>query len=105
MWLLLKRLYLNHFCRFSYSTADERLVVNASELELISTIRLDDRKDIQFVKSAWSILHSELKARALPPLEGNNKGRKGSYTYNVHFEGRLEWKGQNEMLSDVGIRG
>ena len=38
-------------------------------------MKLDDRKDIQSVKLAWSIWHSVLKARPLPPLEGNNKGR------------------------------
>ena len=32
-------------------------------------MRLDDRKDIKSVKSVWSILHSELKALVLPPLE------------------------------------
>ena len=30
-------------------------------------------KDIQSVKSAWSILHSELKAHLLPLLVENNK--------------------------------
>ena len=95
MWLLLKHLYLNHFCRFSYSTADERLVVDASELELISTIRLDDRKDIQFVKSAWSILHSELKARALPPLRGIIKDVRG----HTHITSTLRegWSGKAKM--------
>ena len=43
-------------------------------LGLISSKRLDSRKDIQPVNSAWSILHSEFKAHVLPPLEGNNKG-------------------------------
>ena len=30
------------------------------------------RKDIQHVKSVWSVFHSELKANVLHPLEGNN---------------------------------
>lgn len=33
-------------------------------------------KRIQSVKSTWLILHSELKAHIIPPLEGNFKGRK-----------------------------
>ena len=37
---------------------------------------LDVRKDVQSVKSAWLILHSELKACFLLPLEENNEGRK-----------------------------
>ena len=37
---------------------------------------IDDRKVIQSVKSAWSILHSELKALVLRPLEENIKGWK-----------------------------
>ena len=32
-------------------------------------MRLDDTKDIKSVKSVRSILHSELKAPVLPPLE------------------------------------
>ena len=36
-------------------------------------MRLDERKDIQSVKSPRSILHSELKASVLLPLERNNK--------------------------------
>ena len=39
---------------------------------LISLMKLDVRKDIQSVKSAWSVLHAELKASVLPPLWGNN---------------------------------
>ena len=30
-------------------------------------MKLDGKKDSQRVKSAWSILDSELKARVLPP--------------------------------------
>ena len=42
------------------------------------------KKDIQSVKSAWSILHSELKAHVLPPLEENNKGRKRKKHTHTH---------------------
>ena len=52
------------------------LFVRASGIGLISSMRLDGRKDIQSGKSAWSVLHSELKTRVLPLLEGNNKGPK-----------------------------
>ena len=31
------------------------------------SLRLDSRKDIQSVKSAWSVLHTEVKVHVLPP--------------------------------------
>ena len=57
----------------------ERLYVfvpRDSGLKLISAMRLDYRKDLQSVKSVSSILYLELKADVLPPLVGNNVGRK-----------------------------
>ena len=39
-------------------------------------MRSDGRKDIQSVKSAWSILLSDFKANVLPSLEGSNKRHK-----------------------------
>ena len=50
---------------------DERIYVfalRASVLGLITSMRLDGRKDIQSLKSAWSILYAELKAHVLPSL-------------------------------------
>ena len=44
--------------------------------KLISSFRLDGRQTIQSVILAWSILYSELKAKVLPPLEGDNKRHK-----------------------------
>ena len=44
----------------------------------ISLIRLDGKKIFQSVKSAWSVLHAELKVSALPPLWGNNKDRRAN---------------------------
>ena len=45
-------------------------------------MRLDGRKDFQFVKSAGSVLHAELKARILrPTLEEQEKGLKR--THNI----------------------
>ena len=47
--------------------------------EEIYPMRLDGRKDIWSVKSAWSVLSictESLKAPFLPPLEGSNKGCK-----------------------------
>ena len=35
-------------------------------------MRLDSKKDIQFVKFSLVNLYSELKTSVLPPLEGNN---------------------------------
>ena len=40
-----------------------------SGLRLISSMRLDDGKDIQSAKSAWLVLHSKLKSPVLPPQE------------------------------------
>ena len=37
---------------------------------------VDGSKDISFLKSAWSILYSELKAHVLLPIEGNSEGSK-----------------------------
>ena len=49
---------------------------------LITSMRLDDRKDIQSIKSAWSILDLELTAHVLLtypcPLNGNTKGHKAN---------------------------
>ena len=61
---------------FQLFCAEERLKVSAlrtSVLRLISSIMLYGRKDIQYVKSAWSVLHAELKARVPPLLKGNTK--------------------------------
>lgn len=55
-----------------------------SRLGLISSMRLDGRKDTQFVKSVWSILHSELKTHILPLLVQNNKGRTNTHTH-IHI--------------------
>ena len=49
----------------------------ASGSGLIFSMRLHDRKCIQSVKSVRSVLHSELKIRALTPL---NEGKKGCKT-------------------------
>ena len=51
------------FCECFYVFA-----LKTSALGLISFVRLDGREDIQSLKSAWSVLHSELKARVLSPL-------------------------------------
>ena len=66
----------------SRTSADGKLEVFAlrvSELGLISSMRLDGRKDIQSVKSAWSVLHAELKARVLPLYRGIAKDVKRTH--------------------------
>ena len=58
---------------------DEKVFVfmlRTSDLELVSSRRLDSGTNIQSVKSASSNFHSELKVVVLPPLEENNKRRK-----------------------------
>ena len=52
------------------------IALKASVLELISSVKVDGRKNIQFIKSAWSILYLELKSHVLPPIKDNNKGHK-----------------------------
>ena len=47
-------------------------------------MRSDGRKDIQSVKSAWSILHSDFKANVLPSLEGSNKRHKTNTHTDTH---------------------
>ena len=47
-------------------------------------MRLDNRMNIQSVKSAWFILHPELKVLAYPYLEGNNKGPKTDEHEVIH---------------------
>ena len=55
-------------------------MLRASGFEIISSKRLDDRKDMQSVKSAWTVLHSELKAHILTPLDRNNNRSKTTHT-------------------------
>ena len=56
----------------------------ASELGLISSVRLDGRKDISFVKPASLILYSGLKAHVLSPLKGNNNRCKTNAHTKIH---------------------
>ena len=51
-------------------------VFRVSGLGLISYRRSHDGKDIQSVKSTWSVLNSEITARTLRTLEGMIKGTK-----------------------------
>ena len=61
---------------FQLFHVDQRLwifTLRASVLELISSMRLDGTNDIQYVKSAWSVLHADVKACVLPRLQGTMK--------------------------------
>ena len=49
-------------------------------LGLISSMRLDGKKDIQFVKLAWSVLHAKLKSYVLPPISEINRENKTNIT-------------------------
>ena len=53
--------------------------LRASELKLISYVRLDGRKEFLSVKSAWSVLYGELKVRFLPHSRGITN--KDTYTH------------------------
>ena len=56
------------------------MLMRDSVLELISSMRLDSRKEIQSVKSAWSVLHAELKARVHPLNRGTINYVKRTHT-------------------------
>ena len=92
---ILKPLYPNQICLFSYSILMSGywswfFVLSASALGLFSSVRLDDRKDIQTVESAWSILHVEFnKTCILPFLEKNNKGHKTNIYPHIHTQSEL----------------
>ena len=60
------------------------LALKASVLELISSVKVDGRKNIQFIKSVWSILYLELKFQVLPPIKDNNKGHKTNTHTHTH---------------------
>ena len=59
-------------------------MLRASVLGLISSLRLNGRKDMQSIRSAWSVLYAELKARILLPLSENNKERKMNIRTHTH---------------------
>ena len=79
-------------------------VVNALNDKVISFIKkkTDGRKDIQFVKSAWSISSSELKAHVLPNLEENNKRRKTN-TKRINFLERGKILITTSLLEDFKL--
>ena len=47
-------------------------------------MRLDGTRDIQYAKSVWSILHSEVEAHILAPLLGRNAGHKANTDTQTH---------------------
>ena len=51
------------------------------EEHLWTALSVDGRKDIQSLKSDWSVFHAELKAQALVPLQWN-KGRKNNRVFH-----------------------
>ena len=71
------------FLSFELFHPDKKIQVfalKAFELGLISTMRLDGRRDIMSVKSTWSTLHPELKACVPPCPRGITKEIKQIYT-------------------------
>ena len=45
---------------------------------VFALVKVDDRKDIQLGKSAWSVLHSKFKAHFVPSLKENDKRRQAN---------------------------
>lgn len=73
-----KHLYLNHFAFFQLFDAERlfKFALSMSGLGLISSSRLDDKKDIL----------GHLKAHVLPCFQEHNRGRKtNSQTNNISF--------------------
>ena len=68
-WLCESIKYVNHYCLLAISYKLKVFVLNVSGLRLISSIRRYSRSGMQPVKSVWSILDFDLKARVLPSLE------------------------------------
>ena len=70
-------------------------------------MRLDDGKDIHCVKSAWSILHSELKAHILHPFEENKKGNQTNILNHMPEMRSTYWityqKCVSKLPADSGI--
>ena len=60
--------------------------LRGSGLGLISSMLLDGGKGIHSVKSARLTLRLQLKARVLPPLEGNNREPKMNTHTHIYFE-------------------
>ena len=66
---LIVKIAARNFARgYSIGERIQFFVLRASTLGLISSMRLDSKKDIQSVKSAWSVLRSQLKPQILLPL-------------------------------------
>ena len=68
-WLYESIKYVNHYCLLAISYKLKVFVLSVSGLRLTSCIRRYGRSGMQPVKSIWSILDFDLKARVLPSLE------------------------------------
>ena len=56
---------------------------------------------IESVKSAWSILHLELKACTLPPVDGIDKGHKMKRHTNAHAHTHTH----TQSKADIVVKG
>ena len=82
---LIKAFISKLFCLLSYSMLMKDFALVASRSGLTSSMKVDGRKDIHSVISAWSILYPEFTAHSLFPQVGNDKGRKT----NTHTQKEL----------------
>ena len=87
---LIKAFISKLFCLLSYSMLMKDFALVASRSGLTSSMKVDGRKDIQSVISAWSILYSDFTAHSLFPEVGNDKGRKT----NTHIERTVAYQFQ-----------
>lgn len=109
MWLAIsKHFYLNRLLRasllikgFQYLCWGQRLLVfmlRPTAFELISSMRLDSRKNIQSLKSAGSVLYAEPKVHILSPLQEINRGQKykvpcpvTTFLSDLNFFNSVKW--------------
>ena len=101
-WGLLK--HLNIVAYFHYMLAIQFVTLkHLYQYHCLSSvsIRLDGRKDIQSVKSAWSVLHAELKACLLTWYRGIKKDVKWTNNAKLIFQCCRSYSNILERFSDT----
>ena len=76
----------------------EYLLLRDSVLVLISFIRVVGKKDIQSIKSSWSVLHAELKACVYPLCRDINKGHKINTNTHTHTHAHTHTYTQSKLV-------
>ena len=79
-WLYESIKYVNHYCLLAISYKLKVFVLSVSGLRLTSCIRRYGISGMEPVKSIWSILDFDLKARVLPSLERESWRARSSHS-------------------------